>query len=98
MKKVYCYLKAGRGRPDGQDAKEIPAFAKKVLEKLESGSDSPVKVPGNCPYKNGMSVTMTPVSHPSCNQCGKCAAVCPAGAGGNCAVSSACYFYQPGFT
>lgn len=70
----------GRGRPDGQDEKEILGFAEKVLEKLESGSDSPVKVPGNCPYKNGMSVTMTPVSHPSCNRCGKCAAVCPAGA------------------
>ena len=70
----------GRGRPNRQDEEEILAFAGKVLEKLECGSDSPVKVPGNHPYKNGMSVTMTPVSSPDCCQCGKCAAICPTGA------------------
>lgn len=70
----------GKGRPDGQDTEEILAFAKKVLEKLEGGSDGPVRVPGNYPYKNGMSVTMTPISHPACIKCGKCVSVCPAGA------------------
>lgn len=70
----------GRGRPDEQDTEEILAFAGRVFKKLEGGSHSPVKVPGNYPYKEGMQVTMTPVSHESCCQCGRCAAVCPTGA------------------
>ncbi|MDO4305556.1 MAG: EFR1 family ferrodoxin [Eubacteriales bacterium] len=70
----------GKGRPDEQDRRSILEFAGKVLDKLESGSESPVKVPGNYPYKNGMSMLVTPVSLPSCKQCGKCATVCPTGA------------------
>lgn len=70
----------GKGRPDAQDREALLAFARKVTKKLESGSESPVKVPGNYPYKNGMSMPVTPISLTSCNQCGKCAAVCPTGA------------------
>lgn len=70
----------GKGRPDDQDRKSILEFAGKVLNKLENGAESPVKVPGNYPYKNGMSMPATPISKPNCNQCGKCASVCPTGA------------------
>lgn len=70
----------GKGRPDDQDRKSILEFAGKVLDKMENGAESPVKVPGNYPYKNGMSMAVTPISKPNCNQCGKCASVCPTGA------------------
>ncbi len=69
-----------QGRPDEQDRESILAFAKKVLDKMENGADTSVKVPGNYPYKDGMSMPVTPISLPSCNQCGKCVSVCPAGA------------------
>lgn len=70
----------GKGRPDEADRKEILDFAARILEKLEKGGEGPVQVPGNEPYKTRMSIPATPVSLPSCNQCGKCEAVCPAGA------------------
>lgn len=69
----------GKGRPDEQDKSSILNFAGKVLDKIESGSEESVKVPGNYPYKDGMSMPVTPISLPSCNQCGKCSFVCPAG-------------------
>lgn len=67
----------GKGRPDEQDRRSIHAFAEKVLDKMENRLEDLVKVPGNYPYKNGMSMSVTPISLPSCNQCGKCASVCP---------------------
>lgn len=67
----------GKGRPDEQDRKEIAKFAQKVLEKLEKNSEDSVKVPGNYPYKAEMNMGVTPVSLSDCNQCGKCASVCP---------------------
>jgi len=70
----------GKGRPDEQDRAEILDFAGKVLEKLEKGVEAPVRVPGNCPYKDAMGMPVTPVSLPSCRLCGKCASVCPTGA------------------
>lgn len=70
----------GKGRPDKQDQKEVLDFARKVLDKMESGAESSIKVPGNYPYKNGMSMPVAPISLPSCNQCGKCVSVCPTGA------------------
>ncbi len=70
----------GKGRPDGQDREEILSFAKKVLERSQEGTDSPVDVPGDRPYKAGMNMPVTPLSLPSCVQCGKCASVCPVGA------------------
>lgn len=70
----------GKGRPDEQDIADIHNFADKVLDKLGKGIGSTVKVPGNYPYKDGMSMPVTPVPLPSCNRCGKCGAVCPMGA------------------
>lgn len=69
----------GRGRPDAQDREDILRFAGKVLERSQKGTDTPVDVPGDRPYKAGMSMPVTPVSLPSCVQCGKCVSVCPVG-------------------
>ena len=60
----------GKGRPDGQDREEILSFAKKVLERSQEGTDSPVDVPGDRPYKAGMNMPVTPLSLPSCVQWG----------------------------
>lgn len=70
----------GKGRPDALDRESILDFAGKVMEKIERGSESPIKVPGNYPYKDGMNMPATPLSLPSCNQCRKCEAICPTGA------------------
>lgn len=70
----------GQGRPDEQDEEAILDFAKKVLDKEERGEESPVKVPGNYPYKDGMNMAASPISLPSCVQCGTCVSVCPVGA------------------
>lgn len=70
----------GKGRPDEQDREAILGFAQKVLDKVEPGAESPVKVPGNHPYKDGMSMAVSPLSLPSCVQCKKCVSVCPTGA------------------
>jgi len=69
-----------KGRPDEQDEADIRSFAKMVMAKLESNPDSPVTVPGNHPYRDSMSIPAMPISLPSCKLCGKCSAVCPAGA------------------
>lgn len=70
----------GKGRPDEQDTKEILDFAQKVLDKIESGQDKPVEVPGNYPYKEARSMPAAPISLPSCNQCRRCEKICPTGA------------------
>lgn len=70
----------GAGRPDEKDAEEIRAFAGQILVKMEKGDTEEIKVPGNHPYKPMSSMPVTPVSLPSCNTCGKCAAACPTAA------------------
>lgn len=70
----------GQGRPDELDKKTILDFSKKVLEKIEKDIQDTVKVPGNYPYKKGMDMPVTPISLPSCKQCGICEKICPADA------------------
>lgn len=70
----------GAGRPDEQDAESIRGFAEKVLEKLVQGAGSMEHIPGNYPYKPELNMPAAPISLEACNQCGKCAAVCPADA------------------
>lgn len=70
----------GKGRPDEQDRAEILDFAEKALDKVENGIESPVKVPGNYPYKEGMSMPVTPICVSSCSRCGACVDACPVGA------------------
>lgn len=66
-----------KGRPDEQDRKEILDFAVKILDKIKEGAGTPVKVPGNVPYKAAMNMPAVPVSLPSCTGCGTCEKACP---------------------
>lgn len=70
----------GKGRPDAKDRDSILRFAGNVFDKLESGAEDPIKVPGNYPYKEWKSMPVTPLCLPFCVQCGKCASICPTGA------------------
>lgn len=67
----------GAGRPDSQDEAEIRGFAQRVLDKLAQGARGAVQVPGNRPYKQWAGMPAAPICLPSCNQCKKCADVCP---------------------
>ncbi len=67
----------GAGRPDEQDEYELQNFAKNVLEKLEKKELQKMNVPGNRPYRDGMTTPATPISTEACNKCGACAAICP---------------------
>lgn len=67
----------GKGRPDEQDKADILKFSGKVLDKIEKGIESPVRVPGNYPYKDGMNTTVSPISLSACNQCKACVDICP---------------------
>ena len=67
----------GEGRPDADDQKEIMDFAQKVQNKIQADQEGKIEVPGNYPYKDAMNAPAAPISLPSCNQCGKCAEVCP---------------------
>lgn len=64
----------GAGRPDQEDAKEIRAFAKAVLNKKSTDA---MQVPGNHPYKPEMNVPFTPISLPNCKKCSACVKSCP---------------------
>lgn len=67
----------GKGRPDEADAADLAAFAQKVEEKLNSGVETKVQVPGNYPYKVVEKNTAVPLTLDSCVQCGRCIGVCP---------------------
>lgn len=67
----------GAGRPDEKDLEEIKGFAEKVAAKIETGVDTPVAVPGNRPYKDGMVVAHTPISNEGCMACSACEKICP---------------------
>ncbi len=67
----------GQGRPDQEDMNSITAFAEKVMKKLGNNNETPVTVPGNFPYKEGMNLPATPICLSECSKCGKCASICP---------------------
>ncbi len=73
-------VEVGAGRPDAKDAEELKVFGQKIVEKLESGSNAEVSVPGNRPYKPDYAAVMTPISTEICNLCQSCVRVCPTGA------------------
>lgn len=68
------------GRPDRQDSEKLGQYAARILEKFRSGERTAPAIPGNRPYKKGGGVGMVPKGGAACLQCGKCAALCPAGA------------------
>ena len=72
------------GRPDGQDKENLSFFARRVSTKLaeaQNPQDLTVPcVPGSFPYKPYKAVGFVPFALSSCIRCGRCAALCPAGA------------------
>lgn len=67
------------GRPDAKDKKELQQFAKKILEKINSGTGNATpKIPGNRPYKKVGSASLVPKAGSKCTGCGLCAENCPA--------------------
>lgn len=69
------------GRPDASDQKELAQFAKKILDKVNSGAAcEKLKVPGNFPYREYKGVPLKPKAGGKCTSCGLCAKSCPVGA------------------
>lgn len=69
-------------RPDAGDKEIIKAFAQKSLDlinKVTSITDVPsLEIKGNRPYRKPGQFPIFPTTDESCNQCGKCARLCPA--------------------
>lgn len=69
------------GRPDKSDQNELTQFAKKILDKINSGADcGKLNVPGNFPYREYKGVPLKPKAGGKCTSCGLCAKSCPVGA------------------
>lgn len=66
-------------RPDVSDVADLQNYARQIQDKLDSRrNDLTIShLPGNRPYKQTKS-GMIPYSTDDCNECGLCAALCPA--------------------
>lgn len=73
-----CYA---AGRPDGEDALELEAFAERIREKLDAGVFEPLNLAGSHgAYVEYNGVPFKPQGNENCSGCGACAAYCPVGA------------------
>lgn len=67
----------GAGRPDEADLPAIREFARRIRDKKDK---TPVRVPGNFPYKKWEKPLLTPIKDEGCVKCGQCRQACPAAA------------------
>ena len=76
------FPKVGANRPDAEDYKLMDEFADETLTILgkENRELLPIHIRGNRPYKIPGSIPIFPSGTKSCNECGRCARLCPAGA------------------
>ena len=65
-------------RPDAEDEALCRRFAADVMAKADDAS--PVRVPGNTPYKELKPSAFHPAANETCTKCGTCADQCPVGA------------------
>lgn len=71
----------GAGRPDGEDAEQLKAFAAKLSEKLGAAEFAPLVLEGSHgTYKELKPNPMKPKGNENCGGCGLCAEKCPAAA------------------
>ncbi|MFH2093607.1 MAG: EFR1 family ferrodoxin [Pseudomonadota bacterium] len=74
------------GRPDKKDIAQTEAFGKSIFDKIQKNKNidaiKQIDVPGNFPYKQGVSPSKAAAStdNDDCTMCKTCATVCPAGA------------------
>ncbi len=76
------FPKVGAQRPDADDYQQINVFASESYKILNKNLEKllPIHVPGNRPYKIPGSIPIYPSGTKTCNECGKCVELCPAGA------------------
>lgn len=74
------FEKFGKKRPDKADSRRLKEIGKELAAKVESGETAMPTLPGNRPYKDGMSKVLVPKSKKSCISCGQCVRPCPVGA------------------
>lgn len=67
-------------RPNDDDLAQLDAFGAGLRQRLEQGSETPLILPGNRPYRHFGGVPLKPKATSACNQCGQCAQACPVGA------------------
>ena len=71
----------GAGRPDGEDAAQLAAFAAGIRKKLEDGVFGPLNLAGSHgTYREFGGTPFKPEGDETCNGCGICAENCPVGA------------------
>ena len=66
------------GRPDNDDARQLADFARRICEKLQSGStDAPALAGAHGTYKEFHGSALKPEANHNCVSCGLCARECP---------------------
>ena len=77
----HCiFPKLATNRPDAQDMEVIRSFADRCLPLLKAESLAPILVKGNRPYHEAGKSSLRPSADDTCQECGKCARLCPTGA------------------
>ena len=76
-RETAAYSGVNGRREDSADRSQLSGFARKISEKLQSGSLKKPAIPGNRPYKKAGGVGLVPKAGSSCTECGLCARQCP---------------------